>query len=312
MYIDTHQHWLPPSVVEELSSGPDRDCLASVVMRQSLEASPELADLDARAEILRSTGGQAILSLSPPSVALVSPTRGRELIATSNDEFADAVRDRPEFAGFFLALPLPDVEASLAELGRMGDHPSVVGVMVQVSPGEWSLADPRFEVVFRRMAEKGLPLQLHPGYELANLDPVERQIGMSVGAVYSTTVSALQLMLAGVLDRIPELIVIIPHLGGTLPYLAQRLVDQLSPVGEANVWELLAQRCYLDTCSYHPPALRCALETVGEDRLLLGSDYPFRGPFMRAVDDIHQNMQPQDDITKILSQNYTGLFGGVG
>ena len=121
--------------------------------------------------------------------------------------------------------------------------------------------------------------------------------------MFSSTAGAARFMLSGMLDRLPDLIVIVPHLGGTLPYLAQRLVDQ-NGRGEAehNILEYLQTRIWLDSCSYHPPALKCALETVGPDRILLGSDYPFRGSVARAVDDV-------TDEPALLHDNVERLWG---
>jgi aminocarboxymuconate-semialdehyde decarboxylase len=94
-------------------------------------------------------------------------------------------------------------------------------------------------------------------------------------------------MLSGMLDRVPDLTLIIPHLGGVLPYLAQRLIDQ-SGRGDADhdLLYYLRRRIYLDTCSFHEPALVCAQDTVGTERIVIGSDYPFRGPITRCMDDI--------------------------
>ena len=72
----------------------------------------------------------------------------------------------------------------------------------------------------------------------------------SLGAMFSSTAGAARFMLSGMLDRLPDLIVIVPHLGGTLPYLAQRLVDQNGRGGaEHNILEYLQTRIWLDSCS---------------------------------------------------------------
>ena len=64
--------------------------------------------------------------------------------------------------------------------------------------------------------------------------------------------------------------------------------------GAHDMPHYLRTRLYLDTCSYHPPAFRCALETAGAGRLVLGTDYPFRGTLQRAVDDVNENA-PDDE-----------------
>jgi aminocarboxymuconate-semialdehyde decarboxylase len=115
------------------------------------------------------------------------------------------------------------------------------------------------------------------------------------------------------LDRVPELTLIVPHLGGVLPYLTQRLVDQ-SATGAAEhdaLW-YMQNRLLFDSCSFHPPALRCAIETVTADRILLGSDYPIRGTLVRAVGDIETSGLPQPDQAAILQGNARRYGLGVG
>jgi predicted TIM-barrel fold metal-dependent hydrolase len=118
-------------------------------------------------------------------------------------------------------------------------------------------------------------------------------------------------MLSGVLDRIPGLTLVIPHLGGVLPYLAQRLVDQSGPAdAEHDLLYYLRERAYLDTCSFHQPALACAQSTVGTGRLVLGSDYPFRGPIARCVDDIAGLRLAAPEQAAIMHGNARQLIGG--
>jgi aminocarboxymuconate-semialdehyde decarboxylase len=93
-------------------------------------------------------------------------------------------------------------------------------------------------------------------------------------------------VLSGLLDRFQSLDVVIPHLGGVIPYLSQRLAEQVAGQAEHEFTHYLTNRLYYDNCSYHAPALRCAVETVGAERIMLGSDYPFRGALRRCVDDV--------------------------
>jgi hypothetical protein len=88
------------------------------------------------------------------------------------------------------------------------------------------------------------------------------------------------------LDRVPDLTLIIPHLGGVLPYVIGRLADQAGGAAERDILSYLSNRCFVDSCSHHHPALMCAAETLSPDRILLGSDYPARGSLARAVADI--------------------------
>jgi predicted TIM-barrel fold metal-dependent hydrolase len=100
----------------------------------------------------------------------------------------------------------------------------------------------------------------------------------------STSLGVARMILSGMLDRLPDLDVIVPHLGGTLPYLAQRFVDFGRGDANHDLPYYLRHRLYYDTCSHHAPAYRCFVDTVGHDRVMLGSDYPARGTLRRAVD----------------------------
>jgi aminocarboxymuconate-semialdehyde decarboxylase len=104
-----------------------------------------------------------------------------------------------------------------------------------------------------------------------------------------TSLVGLRLALSGTLDRFPKLDVVVPHLGGVIPYLTQRLVDQTVGNAEHDLTHYLTRRLYYDNCSYHAPALRCAADTVGAERIMLGSDYPFRGELRRCVDDVSRS-----------------------
>jgi aminocarboxymuconate-semialdehyde decarboxylase len=117
-----------------------------------------------------------------------------------------------------------------------------------------------------------------------------------------------RLIFSGMLDRVPDLDVIVPHLGGTLPYLTQRFVDMGHGDAELDVAHYLRHRLWLDTCSYHPPAFRCAVDTAGADRIVLGTDFPFRGSLQRAVDDVVANAPGPDARAAILGGTASRWF----
>ena len=78
---------------------------------------------------------------------------------------------------------------------------------------------------------------------------------------------------------------------------------------EHDISYYLKHRLWFDTCSFHHPALRCAIDTVSADRLLLATDFPFRGPMSRAVGDIDSAGLPTEQRDAILRGTPTRLFG---
>mgnify|MGYP001602349087 FL=1 len=97
--------------------------------------------------------------------------------------------------------------------------------------------------------------------------------------------------MSGARDRYPDFPLIMPHLGGTLIYLQGRLDDlsaaSTSDEGRARPPSAYLAEIYYDVVSHHEPALKCAVDTVGADHLLLGSDYPWvRGGMKRSIEDV--------------------------
>jgi aminocarboxymuconate-semialdehyde decarboxylase len=167
----------------------------------------------------------------------------------------------------------------------------------------------RAEAVLGRVAELGLPVVLHPALEPLPSTYDDWMLAATLGPVISSSLAAARLVLSGLLDRLPSLTVVVPHLGGVLPYVAQRIADFGRGAAEHDFTHYLRHRIYADTCSYHPPALRCAVETMGADRLVVGSDFPNRGPAGRAVADVTAFFGDDDTRAMVLGGTARRVFG---
>jgi aminocarboxymuconate-semialdehyde decarboxylase len=249
----------------------------------------------------------ALLSVLPPGGQLPDPGLAARIAAEVNDELLQiAAGHRPRF-GVLLALPLPHVAETLRELARAGEHPLAVGVEIFAASHPWTIADDELEPVYAAIAERQLPVLVHPALE--PLPAAQRDWGLDacLAAPMNSSLGALRLILSGMLDRVPALCPIVPHLGGVLPFLAQRIDDQAQGVNQHPPSHYLRTRLMYDTCSFHPPALRATAETAGPGRLLLGSDFPFRGPLDRPVRDIITNL-PAADHHAVLAGNAQRTF----
>src|SRR5579883_2119460 len=125
---------------------------------------------------------------------------------------------------------------------------------------------------------RGAPL--HPPHAPASPDATYAPgLVPLLGFVFDTSVSAVRMVTAGVLERHPKLTVILGHLGGTLPYLFQRLDNGYRAYPELrralpHPPSHYLRALFYDTVSFSLPSLQCALSQVGPERLLLGTDYP--------------------------------------
>lgn len=313
MRIDTHTHWMPPSYFSAMTEFASTDAAFARgnALMLGMDAASKLRRLDQRLQEMDGAGIDiAVLSLPPPSVFFGSRAFAMEAAASANNELVAGAKSARRRFRVLAAVPLPHVEEAIAELDRIGRHPLVRGVGLMTQAKGWTLDDPAFEPFYARAAELDLPVVLHP--QLEDLPAAYQRWGLpaSFAPMVSSSLGALRLILSGMLDRAPNLVPIVPHLGGTIPYLAQRLLDQ-SGTGDAehDVLYYCRHRLYYDTCSFHTPALRCACDTAGSDRLMLGSDYPFRGGLERCVEDIKRSGLSEEEQAAIFSATAARWFG---
>jgi aminocarboxymuconate-semialdehyde decarboxylase len=163
--------------------------------------------------------------------------------------------------------------------------------------------------VLARAAELSLPVVIHPALEPLPPTYDDWMLAATLGPVVSSSLAAARLVLSGVLDRLPTLTIVVPHLGGMLPYVQQRIADFGNGAAEHDFGHYLQHRIYVDTCSYHPPALRCAVDTMGADRLVMGTDYPNRGPAGRAVADVTNFFEDTTVRAMVLGGTARTVFG---
>lgn len=130
---------------------------------------------------------------------------------------------------------------------------------------------------------------MHPHYGVGNehFHAYGHALFLALGFPFETTVAVSQLVLSGVLDRVPELKLLLAHAGGTLPFLAGRL-DSCVAHDLAVAKRLkhapshYLRRFYYDAIAYDTPALQCLLAFVGSDRVVFGTDNPFFPPSTSA------------------------------
>lgn len=326
MRVDVHTHFLPEAFRRLLR---ERDGAVRIEDRNgqphavhadgTVPLSPGFRDLDARAAWMDDHGVDvtvASVSTPSPNEGPLSVEESTELVRAINDGYADAQREYPDrFAGLG-ALPLRAPEAAVAEVDRIADDLDLAGVAVHTTVRGRKLSAPEFEPVFDRVAERDLPVFVHPGRNVMSeqLDDGEGGLNPTVIFPTETTVQLTRLIFDGFFDR-HDLAVVVSHMGGALPYLVGRLErgrerfrldDGVPP--EKPVREYVDE-FYYDAISFHPPAVRAALDTVGADHLLFGTDYPFN---MEDIDaslrDIEATAPSEAATRAIMGETAADLF----
>ena len=290
MIIDVHSHVFPERFLAALNRagarygakvetrGGERIVWSSPRQRSTI--GPVFWDVAERLAALDRWGiALQALSLSPPMLYWAPPDVGRELAAVFNDEIAAISRAHSRRFLAFATLPLQDVGMAVAEAERAvraGCRALYVGTNVH---GRY-LDDPSFTPLWDCAVRHRLPVFTHPLNNAGEDRMSEWHLGNSVGNPGETALAAARLVMAGVLDRHPELEIVLAHGAGTLPFLLGRL-DHTYAV-RAEVKEALRRppsaylkRFYADTITHGDRPLAFLIEAAGPDRVLLGTDLPY-------------------------------------
>ncbi len=286
--VDHQAHWYPRSCVEALigrSTFPrverGRDGEYGLTVADGL-TQPQMQGLvmDIDEHLAQADGaGIEMLVIGPATLAEVlhlPAAEAAELLDRIHVEYSAAQRRHADRTAFLAALPMQDPDVAIEVLDRAVGELGLRGVSLIAANEGQPLNSEGAIAVFSRIAELGVPLFLHPGLRsstVAHTRTAREEIGLAW--MYQTALAALQLVDGGVLDVVPELVVVHPHLGGVLPYIAGRIAGLPGSTAEHPLEYYLKTRFYTDTAAATPAALPLAIEMYGIDRLLFASDHPF-------------------------------------
>ena len=258
-----------------------------------------------------------IMSLTTPSVELVSKREGVIWAKKVNDYFATVCERYRGRLYSYATLPLQDVKESVKELERAYRDLGAKGVTFFSNIKGTPIYSPKFFPIYEAVEAYGIPIFLHPAPPLTT--EVMKKVHMPLslfGFILDTTMAITGLIFQGVLERFPQLKIIHAHLGGVFPYLVGRVEDCFRTYSkeygfslERTPLEYYKRNVYIDAISFYLPAMKCALEFVGPDHMLVGTDYahPIGGP-EKVIGFIKSLGLSEEDTEKILWKNATQLF----
>ena len=316
MRIDVHAHYFPEAYLQ---------CLDRMGFTRTIDArrSPGFqVSLVERLALMDGAGiDMQVLSPSHQLPYLASKEDAVEAARLGNDLFLEACRKHPGRFSAFANLPLPHVGAAIEEMGRCLDTLGMVGVTIGCSVAGRQLDDPEFIPLWEELERRRAVLFFHPVGAGGGPGTADYGLTWMVGAPLEDSVTALRLVLSGLVMRYPNVKIIVPHLGGTIPFLLQRIDNSavLSRAFDTGIHldgppSQYLKKLWYDTVSSHPSALRCSCECFGANRLLLGTDWPYlAGPkFKRCVTYIQESGLPQNDVDAILDRTAQELLGIKG
>lgn len=220
-------------------------------------------------------------------------------------------------------------EDVVAEIRRLDGLSHMRGVILGTSGRGNGLDDPALEPIWSALVETQLLTFLHPHYGLPNdvFGPRAQDYGhvlpLSLGFPMETTIAFVRMWLCGVFDRHTKLKVLIAHAGGTVPFLAGRVESCVeherrfrdghgNQVKRRNIWRTLKENIWLDAVAYSEIGLQAAVNTVGKDRVIFGTDHPFFPPLEEGAKEwmsVQTNIRAVEEALKGSNEAIASVLG---
>ena len=288
--IDIHHHIVPPGYLAEtreriVRTTPRPDLVTNWTPAYSLEM------LD-KYEI-----ATAITSVSVPGLWLGDRAQTTRLARISNDFAARMVQDHPTRFGMFAMLPLPDVDATLAEIAYAGDTLKTDGFGVFTSYGDKWLSDPDFWPVLDELNRRKAVVFVHPIAPAACMWMAGLRPSV-IEFLFDTVRAVVSLIFSGAAKQFPDIRFIFCHAGGALPPMIERIARQGANDKDVNARLPEGPMPYLKkfffdiATSAADDNLGVLMKHIPESQILLGLDMPFVDPTPTLKNYVHRDFSP--------------------
>jgi aminocarboxymuconate-semialdehyde decarboxylase len=224
-----------------------------------------------------------VCSLGPLSISFsdLPPEEGRELALMYNEAMAGAQRKYPGRVWASAAVPMTDTAVAIEVLDHAVHKLGLMGVNIPGSIGQDTRIDAeRLAPFYARIEQLGIPMFLHPtdavfGDDLQGYDGA---LQLSLGRVIEVSVAASRMVFSGLMERHPNLKVVMSHTGGALPYQSGRMDKNGKAAKLPKPPSTYIRRMYTDTVSPHSLGMKFAIDYYGIDHVMYGTDYPCWDP----------------------------------
>jgi aminocarboxymuconate-semialdehyde decarboxylase len=321
--VDFHNHFYPKAYVNELKKN---NGYASIAIdssgNQILEYTGDYniivgphVNLEDRISAMKKYGiDLEVLTLTTPGVERESVERGVRLARMVNDEFGGIINKHPDNFTALATLPMQDPGASCEELERSVKDLGLRGAMIFSNVNGKQLDSQEFFPIFEKAARLDVPLFIHPTSPVNSSFMDEYRLVPILGFGVDTTLALLRIVFSGVLERLSNLKLVATHTGGVFPYLRGRIEAGYQAYPECKIKiqrppsEYL-KKIWLDTVCYDHDVLISSYNYVGNEKMLLGTDFPHQiSDIEHAVDRIKSLKIPEEAREKILGENAIKLL----
>ena len=304
--IDVHFHYLSPEyrekMIDAVGGSPDGF------------AAPQWSAEGALAMMDRMNIATGMLSVSSPGVHFGNDAKARLLARSVNEFAARTMADHRGRFGGFASLPIPDVDGALKEIAYAFDTLKLDGVVMLTNFNGVYLGDKRLDPVFDELNRRTAVVFIHPTSPICWQQSALGYPRPMIEFTFDSTRAVVNLIFSGTTTRCPKVRFIVPHAGGTLPFLARRIgmfgrgVAGGTPVPA----EEQLRKMYYDLAgSPGSNALAPLLEMTERSHILYGSDYvhtPEAIVSAHLAELLSSKLLSPDDFRAIARSNALALF----
>ncbi|MCB0374310.1 MAG: amidohydrolase [Sinomicrobium sp.] len=244
------------------------------------------------------------------------PEDALEVARFLNDHIAGITHDYPDrFAGLG-TLPMQAPDLAIKELERCINDLGLAGIEIGSHVNDWNLNDPNLFPVFEAAQDLGASVFVHP-WDMMGKDRMEKYwLPWLVGMPAETSLAICSMIFGGVFERLPRLKVAFAHGGGAFPATVSRIEHgfnvrpDLCAIDNTVNPKAYLGKFYLDSLTHDPVMLNYLIALVGEDKIALGTDYPFPlgepepGKLIRGMDELSDSAK-----AKLLGGNALDWLG---
>lgn len=333
MIVDTHVHVIVPEITRDAAPGEawrpqvywrDGRQVIEVAGRQAATFDRDIVDIAHILDAQTAAGVDHVLVC--PWVYLLrddaEPDDGLRSSRAINEGLARLAQEHPDRVTTLGTIPLQAPDLAARELVALMAMPGMRGVMIAPSVRGAHLGDDRFRLFWEAAEATEALVFVHPatrGFEIARLGDFFKAFGdhflwNTVWNPVETTIAAAHLVMTGVMERHPDLKVLLAHGGGAILALRGRLrhAHVIHPHARSRLTESVddsLRRFYFDTLLYDTSLLRDLIGYAGADHVLLASDYPFDMALATPTEPVRALGLALSDEAKILGGNAARLLG---
>ena len=328
---DVHAHCVPDGLLDELERDGDRygvevlrgDGSTSVRFTGSVTTPPirdDLGDVGYRLEVM--DAGRVDVQLVSSWIDLTGyglPTNiARRYVRMFNEALAKTVAQHPDRFLGLCNVPLQDGTAAAEELRWAVTEQGMVGAEISTTVDGVELDDKGLDPFWGAAAELGCPILIHPYQPLKGRNVSRYLLENLVGRAAESTIAIGHMVFGGVMERFPDLNLIVVHGGGFVPWQAARWDRGFEAVPKKTRTEIQRppteslRNVYFDTVLHDPKVVGYLVDWAGADRVVVGSDFPFPMGDLTPVDTLDAlGTLSDDDRNAILEGNVQRLLDGI-